>query len=210
MSKSNPEVDRYLAEGCGRCALFKTPQCKVRTWETELVELRRILLSCKLTEERKWGVPCYTHEGRNIVILGALVNYCAVGFFKGALLKDPKGLLTAPGENSQAVRQLRFTSVTEIKRASAALKNFVQEAIKLEESGAKVKFKSVSEHQIPDELKEALKKDAVLGKAFDLLTPGRQRGYILFISSAKQSATRTARIKKCRARILEGRGLNEY
>lgn len=203
------QVDQYLIDGCGRCKLYKTPQCKVHTWSTELKVLRAIIQDCGLTEELKWSVPCYTFENKNVLILAAFKDYCSVSFFKGALLKDAKKLLSTPGENSQAARQFRFTSVKEIEKLSTNIKAYIKEAIELEKQGKKIEFKQTSEDLMIEELENAFKKNASLKKAFYALTPGRQRGYLLFFSQAKQSATRASRIEKCTAAILKGKGLND-
>ncbi|MBN8693159.1 MAG: DUF1801 domain-containing protein [Bacteroidetes bacterium] len=203
------QVDQYLIDGCGRCKLYKTPQCKVHTWSTELKVLRAIIQDCGLTEELKWSVPCYTFENKNVLILAAFKDYCSVSFFKGALLKDAKKLLSSPGENSQAARQFRFTSVKEIEKLSTNIKAYIKEAIELEKQGKKIEFKQTSEDLMIEELESAFKKNASLKKAFYALTPGRQRGYLLFFSQAKQSATRASRIEKCTAAILKGKGLND-
>jgi len=203
------QVDQYLIDGCGRCKLYKTPQCKVHTWSTELKVLRAIIQDCGLTEELKWSVPCYTFENKNVLILAAFKDYCSVSFFKGALLKDAKKLLSTPGENSQAARQFRFTSVKEIEKLCTNIKAYIKEAIELEKQGKKIEFKQTSEDLMIEELENAFKKNASLKKAFYALTPGRQRGYLLFFSQAKQSATRASRIEKCTAAILKGKGLND-
>lgn len=203
------QVDQYLIDGCGRCKLYKTPQCKVHAWSTELKVLRAIIQDCGLTEELKWSVPCYTFENKNVLILAAFKDYCSVSFFKGALLKDAKKLLSTPGENSQAARQFRFTSVKEIEKLSSNIKAYIKEAIELEKQGKKIEFKQTSEDLMIEELENAFKKNASLKKAFYALTPGRQRGYLLFFSQAKQSATRASRIEKCTAAILKGKGLND-
>ncbi len=208
-SKLNKAVDKYLIDGCGRCKLYMTPQCKVHTWSTELKLLRSLLNECNLTEELKWSMPCYTHEGKNILILAAFKEYCSISFFKGALLKDSKKLLSSPGENSQATRQFRFTNVKEIEKLSSSIKAYVKEAIELEKKGEKIEFKQSANDLMIEELENAFKKNAALKKAFYALTPGRQRGYLLFFSQAKQSATRTSRIEKCTAAILKGKGLND-
>lgn len=203
------QVDQYLIDGCGRCKLYKTPQCKVHTWSTELKVLRSIIQDCGLTEELKWSAPCYTFENKNVLILAAFKDYCSVSFFKGALLKDAKKILSTPGENSQAARQFRFTSVKEIEKLSTNIKAYIKEAIELEKQGKKIEFKQTSEDLMIEELENAFKKNASLKKAFYALTPGRQRGYLLFFSQAKQSATRASRIEKCTAAILKGKGLND-
>jgi len=205
----NPKVDQYLAEGCGRCSLGNTPQCKVNFWPKELEELRRIVLECGLTEELKWGMPCYTSDKKNIVIVSAFKEYAAMLFFKGSLLKDPKGILTTPTENSQSGRQARFTRASDIKKTESVLKAYLAEAIELEKSGAKVEFKKVSEFVVPEEFQARLDSDPALKKAFEVLTPGRRKGYLLHFAGAKQSKTRQSRIDNCLPRILAGKGLDD-
>lgn len=207
MSTLNPKVDAYLAEGCGRCKLYATPKCKVHTWRTELETLRDLLLKTPLTEEVKWGNPCYTYEGKNVLMIGAFKESCVMSFFKGALLKDPHKILEKPGENSRTFRLFRFTDIAQIKKLKSQIKEYVLEAIELEKSGAKIEY-SKEQAPLPAELKEVFKKDPKLKSAFEQLTPGRQRGYVIFISSAKQSATRIARIEKCRKNILAGKGFD--
>ena len=202
-------VDDYLISGCMRCKFGDTPQCKVHDWKEELLLLREIMLSCKLSEEIKWGVPCYTAEGRNIVIIGALRECCTVGFFKGALLTDEKCLLTSPGEHSQSVRQLRFTSTNEVKSMAPAIRRFVKEALELEKSGKKVVLKKSHDHAMPEAFRAKLDAMPALKKAFTELTPGRKRSYLLHFSSAKQPATMAARIEKCIPMIMQGIGFNE-
>ena len=203
----NSKVDAYLADGCGRCKLFATPKCKVNFWRTELEMLRDILLKTPLQEEIKWGNPCYTFEGKNVLMIGAFKESCVMSFFKGALLKDPYKILEKPGENSRTFRLFRFTDTDGIKKIKSKIREYILEAIELEKSGAKIE-RSSEPLELPDELKAAFKKDASLKSAFGKLTPGRQRGYIIFISSAKQSATRTARIEKCRKNIFAGKGFD--
>ncbi|MBK9576828.1 MAG: YdeI/OmpD-associated family protein [Fibrobacterota bacterium] len=205
----NPKIDQYLEIGCGRCALGGTPDCKVHTWTEPLKELRRIALSCGLTEELKWGMPCYTSQGKNIAMVVAFKEYCALSFFKGSLLKDPTSLLQSPGENSQSIRLARFTAVAEIKKRKAVLESYIREAIDLEKSGAKVAIKAVTDFVVPEEFQEALDSQSALKAAFDALTPGRRKAYLLHFSGAKQSATRRSRIEKCLPRILEGKGLDD-
>jgi uncharacterized protein YdeI (YjbR/CyaY-like superfamily) len=205
----NPKIDRYLAEGCGRCALGNTPQCKVNFWQDELKALRRIALESGLTEESKWGMPCYTFDKKNIVIVSAFKEYAAMLFFKGALLKDPKGILTTPTENSQSGRQARYTKLSDIKKTESVLKAYLAEAIELEKSGAKVEFKKVSEFVVPEEFQAVLDKTPAVKKAFEALTPGRQKGYLLHFAGAKQSKTREARIEKCLPGILAGKGIDD-
>jgi len=205
----NPQVDAYFAQGCGRCSLFDTPQCRVHLWQEEMQTLRSYLLEAGLTEERKWGNPCYTLKGKNVVMLGALKEYCSLGFFKGSLLHDPKGLLVAAGENSQASRQLRFTTVKDILRDKKHIAAIIGEAIKAEQEGRKVVFKSVNEFPMPDELKMKFEDDPAFEKAFHALTPGRQRGYLLHFAEPKQSATRVSRIDKYEEQIMRGEGLHD-
>jgi uncharacterized protein YdeI (YjbR/CyaY-like superfamily) len=201
----NPKVDLYFAEGCGRCPLVATPQCKVHQWQLEMAQLRMILLDCGLTEDLKWSVPCYTSEGNNVAILAAFKEYCALSFFKGALLQDVDGMLKKPGDNSQAVRLFRFTSLQEIIEMELTIKAYILEAIDIEKSGLKVAKKEELE-PIPAEFQAKLAENASLKAAFEALTQGRQRGYILHFSQPKQSKTREARIEKYIPKILEGKG----
>ncbi len=209
MIASISSVDEYLATGCGRCSHWNTPACKVHAWHDELTRLRSIVLACGLTEELKWKVPCYTSEGRNVVLISAFKEYCALSFFKGALLKDPKGILSLPGENSQAGRLVRFTSIREIAALEPTLKAYIQEAVAIEKAGLKVPLKSITERTIPEELQRKLDELPALKAAFNALTPGRQRGYLLHFSAPKQSQTREARVEKCIPQILEGKGMQD-
>ncbi len=195
MSKMNPKVDWFFT--------------KATKWQEEYDRLRLIVLDCGLTEELKWGCPCYTYEDSNIVLIHGFKEYCALLFMKGALLKDPKHILIQQTENVQAARQIRFTHVDEIEKLEAALKAYIKEAIKLEKDGVKVPLKKTSEFKMPDEFKNVLDKTPALKKAFYALTPGRQRGYLLHFSSAKQSKTREARIEKRISQILKGKGLED-
>lgn len=204
----NPQIDVYLREGCGRCPLGGTPNCKVHLWTAELVQLRRISLACGLTEELKWSQPCYTYDGANVLIVSALKECSVLGFFKGALLRDEAGLLSKPGENSQAVRQFRFTGVAEILDLEALIKAYIFEAIEIEKKGLKVKLKETPE-PIPDELAAKFAEVPALQTAFEALTAGRQRGYILYFSKPKQSKTRTSRIEKYMDKIFEGKGFHD-
>ena len=205
----NPKVDNYLIDGCGRCPLGATPQCKVNNWREELKELRRIVLDCGLTEEVKWGIPCYTFKNNNIVLVSAFKEYCSLSFFKGALLKDAGKILKKPGENSQAARLFRFTNVDEIIKLESKIKEYIFEAVEVEKAGLKVNFKKSSEFNIPEEFQNKLNEFPVLKTAFYKLTPGRQRGYLLHFSAPKQSKTRESRIEKCMPQILSGKGLND-
>ncbi len=204
----NPKVDSYLIDGCGRCEYYKTPKCKVHTWEEELQQLRRIVLDCGLREDYKWSQPCYTLQNKNVLIVTALRDYAALAFFKGTLLKDTHGLLVTPGERSQAARQLRFTKVEEILELEAVIKTYIHQAVEVEKAGLQVDFKKNPE-PVPDELERLFEKDPELRVAFDALTPGKQRGYLIHFSQPKQSTTRIARIEQCLPKIMKGEGLQE-
>lgn len=181
---------------------------KASKWQDEYGLLRIIILDCGLSEELKWGVPCYTIEKSNVVLIHGFKEYCALLFHKGALLKDSKSILIQQTKNVQAARQLRFTNVKEIAKLKTVLKSYIKEAVQIEKSGLKVELKKTSEFTMPVEFKEALK-DTVLKKAFYALTPGRQRGYLLYFSSAKQAKTRESRIEKYAPKILDGKGLED-
>lgn len=204
----NPEIDAYLVEGCGRCPLGGTADCKVHTWTAELEKLRQIVLECGLEEELKWSVPCYTYQGKNILLVSAFKEYAAISFFKGALLADSAGVLVAPGKSSQSIRLMKFTSVRMIMEMEAVLKAYIFEALEVEKAGLKVEFKKNPE-PVPLELQQKLDKDLYFRTAFESLTPGRQRGYIIHFSQAKQSKTRQARIEKYTSKILNGEGLHD-
>ncbi|WP_303920210.1 YdeI family protein [Draconibacterium sediminis] len=206
--KLNAQVDKYLIDGCMRCKYGGTPQCKVNNWRPELEMLRQIVLECGLTEELKWGVPCYTVEGKNVVLVSAFKDYASLSFFKGALLIDKHKMLSKHGESSQSVRLIKFTTVDEITQNQDVLKDYVLEAVKNEKSGKKVETKKNPE-PLPAELLQAFENDPVFEEAFYALTPGRQRGYIIYFSQAKQSQTRIGRIEKYKEQILNGVGLND-
>jgi uncharacterized protein YdeI (YjbR/CyaY-like superfamily) len=182
---------------------------KAKKWQEELGKLRMIILDCQLTEELKWGKPCYSFEKSNIVILLPLKEYCALLFCKGALLKDVDGILIKPGENTQAARQMRFSGVREIEERESTLKAYINEAIEAEKAGLKVKFKEITEFSVPEELQNKLDENPALKTAFNTLTPGRQRAYIIYFSAPKQSKTRTSRVEKCLEQILKRKGLND-
>ncbi|MBN8702147.1 MAG: YdeI/OmpD-associated family protein [Bacteroidetes bacterium] len=203
----NAQVDKYLIDGCMRCKYGGTAQCKVNTWRAELETLRQIVLECGLKEEIKWGVPVYTLHGKNIVTVAALKNYASIGFFKGVLLTDVHKILSQQG-NLQSDRLVKFVALDEILKLQDVLKSYILEAIAIEESGKKVVFKKNPE-PIPDELLQAFDKDSKLKNAFYALTPGRQRGYIIYFSQPKQAQTRINRIEKCKQQILNGIGLND-
>jgi uncharacterized protein YdeI (YjbR/CyaY-like superfamily) len=191
----NPKVDFYFS--------------KAKKWSEELENLRTIVLACGLTEELKWGCPCYMHEESNIVLIHTFKEYSALLFFKGALLKDAKGLLIQQTENVQAARQMRFTNVGEVTTRVTTVKAYIREAIQIEKAGLKVALKKTKEFAIPEEFQNELAKNAILKKAFAALTPGRQRGYLLYFSMAKQSKTREARIEKFIPQILKRKGLED-
>lgn len=180
-----------------------------KKWQKETDKLRKIALDCDLTEELKWGKPCFTFQKKNVAIIGPLKESCALSFFKGALLKDPKHILQKIGEHTQAGRWIKFTSVKEITALESTLKNYLYEAIELEESGKKVKLKKPSEYPIPEELQTRLDADPILKAAFEALTPGRRKSYYFHIFAAKQAKTREARADRCVPMILSGRGFNE-
>ena len=194
MNRMNPKVDVFLS--------------KAKKWREEMEKLRTIILDCGLTEELKWGAPCYTFQKSNIVIIQGFKEYCALMFFKGALLNDPNGILIKPGENTQAGRQIRFTNVREIVEMEPILKAYIYEAIEVEKAGLKVDFKKNTE-TIPEEFQRKLDELPALKTAFEALTPGRQRAYILYFSAPKQSKTRESRVEKCMQQILNGKGLND-
>lgn len=182
---------------------------KAKNWRAEFAVLRNIALSTGLTEELKWGQACYALDGSNVFLIHGFKTYCALLFMKGALIKDASGLLVQQTENVQSARQIRFSSLGEIKQLEPRLKAIIKEAIAVEKSGAKVSFKTAAEFKVPDEFQAKLDKSSKLKKAFEALTPGRQKGYLLFFSSAKQSATRKARIEKSIPNILNGKGLDD-
>ncbi|HXC35882.1 MAG TPA: DUF1801 domain-containing protein [Candidatus Acidoferrales bacterium] len=194
-NKANPKVDFFFT--------------KAEKWRKEFEKLRTIILDCGLTEELKWGHPCYTFQEANIVIIQGFKEYCAILFTKGALLKDPKGILIQQTENVQAARQVRFTKLQEIVKLQSALKAYIKEAIEAEKAGLQVTYKKTSEFKMPEEFQKRLNEDSALRSAFEKLTPGRQRGYLLFFSGAKQSQTRESRIEKCVPLIFDGIGLND-
>ena len=204
----NQHADTYFTAGCGRCPKGGTPDCKViSTWQAELAALRALVLASGLTEECKWGVPCYTFEKGNVVLIHAFNDYCALLFFKGVLLKDPKGILIQQTENVQSARQLRFTDVREIVALKTTIKAYLQEAIAVEKTGLKVSMKPTAEFAMPEEFQAKLDTSPALKTAFEALTPGRQRAYLQHFAAAKQSKTREARIEKCTPQILNGKGL---
>src|SRR5438552_8094808 len=182
---------------------------KATKWQKEYEKLRTILLDCGLTEELKWGCPCYTFEKRNIVLIHGFKEYCALLFFKGALLNDANGILIQQTKNVQSARQVRFANLQDIVKMKPILKTYIYEAIEVERAGLKVKLKKTSDFKIPGEFQKKLDKIPALKKAFDALTPGRQRAYIFYFSQARQSKTRESRVEKCMKQILNGKGLDD-
>ncbi|HMP91391.1 MAG TPA: YdeI/OmpD-associated family protein [Phnomibacter sp.] len=199
---------QYLLNGCMRCPLGGTLECKVHTWIQHIEALRQIMLGCGLTEEMKWGVPCYTLQGKNVGMVSAFKNFACLSFFKGALLQDDYQLLEKPGPNSQAARLIKFTDVEQITRQQTALEYYIKQAIEVEKAGLKVAFKKELE-PMPPELEQALEDDPVLSDAFNALTPGKQRSYILYISQPKGQPARTSRLHQCIPKILNGEGLHD-
>jgi len=195
MNRMNPKVDFYFN--------------KAKKWQEEFEKLRTIILDCGLTEELKWGCPCYTFEKTNIVLIHGFKEYCALLFFKGALLNDAKGILIQQTKNVQAARQVRFTNVRGIVKMKPILKAYIYEAIEVEKAGLKVNFKKTTEFKIPEEFQNKLDEIPALKTAFDALTPGRQRGYLFYFSQPKQSKTRESRVEKCMQQILKGKGLDD-
>lgn len=191
----NPKVDWYFD--------------KAKKWQEETRKLRLLVLECGLTEELKWGVPCYQFQKSNIVLIHTFKEYCALLFFKGALLNDANGILIQQTENVQAARQIRFTNLSEIIETEPIVKAYVYEAIEVEKAGLQVNFKKTAEFSIPEEFKKKLDEESALKTAFNVLTPGRQKAYILHFSAAKQAKTREARIEKCMQQILAGKGLDD-
>lgn len=191
----NPKVDWYFT--------------KNRNWQEEIETLRTIVLDSGLAEELKWGCPCYTLEGTNVVLIHVFKEYCALLFHKGVLMKDPENILIQQTQNVQVARQVRFTNLQQIKKMKSVLKAYIKEAIEVEKSGMKVPMKKTKEFDMPDEFKKQLDKAPELKKAFEALTPGRQRGYLLYFSSAKQAKTREARIEKYIPQILKGKGVDD-
>ena len=195
MSKTNPKVDGYLR--------------RAKQWQEEFKKLRVIILGCGLTEELKWGCPCYSFEKSNVVLMHGFKDYCALLFFKGALLKDPQKILIQQTKTVQASRQIRFTNAREIGKMKSTLKAYIDEAIEVEKAGLKVNFKKTSEFAFPEEFQSKLEQNPALKTAFEALTPGRQRGYLLYFAAPKQSKTRESRVEKCMPQILNGKGLND-
>lgn len=205
----NSKVDEIIAHGCGRCSLSNTPNCKMIKWTKVLSLLRNILLECNLTEEVKWGQPTYTFQNSNIALIHGFKEYCAIMFFKGALLKDTNKILVQQTENVQSTRQIRFTDFNQINKLADIIKTYIFEAIEIEKAGFKIEYKKTEEFKIPEELLNKFKQIEEFKSSFYKLTPGRQRGYLLYFAAAKQSKTREERIEKYFQKIMEAKGLND-
>ena len=193
--KMNSKVDAFLN--------------KAKKWQKEFEKLRMIVLSCGLTEELKWGVPCYTFNKTNVVLIHGFKKYCALLFFKGVLLKDASNMLIKQTETVQAARQIRFTDILKIEEMESILKTYIDDAIEVEKAGLTVNFKKTLEFAVPEEFQNRLNEISALKTAFDALTPGRQKAYLLYFSAAKQSKTRMSRVEKCMPKILKGKGLDD-
>lgn len=201
------DVETYFLEGCGRCPLGGTPACKVHTWHLELAALRRIVLECGLDEACKWGVPCYTFQGKNIAMVSAFKDNCFISFFKGSLLEDEHGLLEFAGKNSQVDKMIRFTDIKDVLKIEDWIKTYLFEAIEVEKAGLKVpKTKTLD---LPEELLHKFEAIPALKEAFEALPPGKQRGWALYFSEPKQAQTRTGRIEKSMPKILNGEGMHD-
>jgi uncharacterized protein YdeI (YjbR/CyaY-like superfamily) len=206
MAQPNTQIDQFLLEGCMRCSLGATPDCKVLLWTDILEFLRQLILETELQEERKWGVPTYTINGKNVVILGVFKDSCVLSFIKGQLIPDPEGLLALPGPNSREGRILRFTQLSQATLLENEIRHFLQEAIQVERSGKKAEPSS-SPKELPEELFQKFAEHPGLEAAFFALTPGRQRGYLIHFTGAKQSPTRLSRIEKSVPKIFLGKGM---
>ncbi|MBK9291163.1 MAG: DUF1801 domain-containing protein [Bacteroidetes bacterium] len=201
-------ADAYFDLGCGRCPLGGTPKCKVNTWRELLLSIRQLMRQTGLKEERKWGVPCYTDNGKNIVIIGAFKNYCSIAFFKGALMTDPYGLLQKPGENSQESRIIKLTSPDQLNENAGNILELIAQAIEIKRKGLKFP-KNTTLPAIPAELQESFDQWPGFEMAFRNLSPGKQREYVYYFNQARQQSTRISRIGRSRSKIMSGKGLNE-
>ncbi len=202
---NNTSVDSYLQDGCGRCPRYQTPACKVHTWAEGLVALRGLLQATELVEEMKWGMPTYTLQGKNVLILAAFNDYVALNFFRGSLLADPDGILDAAGPNSRVARVLKLRAASEIDALRPAIERMVQRAIQAQRDGVKVP-RDDKALELPDALQDRLDGDDALAGAFAALTPGRQRSHAIYVGGAKQEATQRERVERCVPKILAGKG----
>ncbi len=204
----NTSADLYFIDGCGRCSLGGTPDCKVNDWQEELIALRNLLLDCGLVEECKWGVPCYTIQNKNVILLSAFKVFCSISFLKGSLLADEAGLLVKAGPNSHVARLYKVSGMDDILGKEDLIKAYIFEAIEVEKAGLEVQVEKVPE-SIPEELEARFEEDPVFKSAFESLTPGRQRGYLIHFAQPKKSETRSARIEKYTEQIMRGEGMHD-
>ncbi|MFN3530132.1 MAG: YdeI/OmpD-associated family protein [Bacteroidia bacterium] len=213
MTANHPQLptnfEAYLRSGCGRCDFYDSPQCKVHPWHDLLQACRAVLRDCGLEENIKWGVPCYTHQGKNIVLLGALREAVSLGFMKGALLADDSGLLQKPGPNAHESRLIRLKGLTMLEQHLSTIKSLVYQAVEVEKAGLVVPKQSVADIAFPAELQSMFEADPAFEAAFYALTPGRQKGYLFHFNQAKQSQTRSQRIQKYLPQIMQGIGLHD-
>ena len=207
--KRNNLVDLFLVDGCGRCADYKTPACKVHKWPEELNYLREIILNTELTEEIKWGFPCYTLNGKNVLMITAFRDNCGISFFNGSFISDPQNLLKKPGENSQNGRVLRITKLSDITENSEHIEKLILDAIQIQKNGTIPKKVVPLVVEIPSVLADIFKEDPYFRDAFMQLTPGRRRAYVLFFNQPKNESTKISRIEKNRDRILQGLGMHD-
>ncbi len=202
---NNTSVDSYLQDGCGRCPRYQTPACKVHTWAEGLVSLRRLLQATELVEEMKWGSPCYTLGGKNVVLLGAFNEFFVLSFIRGAALADPDGLLEPPGPNSRFVRVVKLRAAAEIGPLQPAIERLLQRAIEAEREGIEIP-RDDEALELLEALQERLAVDGALAEAFAALTPGRQRSFVIYVGGAKQAATQRDRVERCVPKIMAGKG----
>lgn len=200
------DVETYFTDGCGRCSLGGTPACKVNFWREEMKMLRAIILECGLVEESKWGMPTYTFQNANVLMLAAFKEYCTISFFKGSLLSDANKILEKAGENSNVARLIKFTTKEKVIELKQEIKAYIFEAIEVEKLGLKVESKSVDEYEIPTEFQVKLDENPALKAAYDALTPGRKKGYLIHFAQPKQAKTRETRVANCIPKILSGKG----
>lgn len=207
---NNTSVDSYLEDGCGRCDRYKTPECKVHLWTEALLAMRELLRETELAEDMKWGSPCYTLGGKNVIMIVSRSEYCALSFFKGVALEDDdEGVLEKPGPNTRKGRLFKFTSLDEFTAQRELARRLIQKAIDVERSGEKIEVEKEPE-PMPEELEQRLANDDELKRAFEALTPGRKRSHILYVGGAKKSETRQRRVERCAPKIVAGKGYNEY
>jgi uncharacterized protein YdeI (YjbR/CyaY-like superfamily) len=207
MTQANPQIDLFLLEGCMRCPKGASPACKVHRWTGILEFLRQLLLETELVEERKWGVPTYTLKGKNVVILGVFNESCVLSFLKGSLITDSHGILELAGPNSREGKLIRFSKLERAKTLESEIREYIRQAIEIEKSGKKFEKPAEATMELPEELTQKFNEHQGLETAFFALTPGRQRGYLLHFTGAKQPATRLSRIEKCIPKIFEGKGM---